>query len=73
MEQKKYYVEIYDITSQDTANYVVQSKYFTSEAEAMLWANAIDFIKQNYKMRLMYATFDEEFCVQDIFIEENLL
>lgn len=58
----KYYIEIGDLES--PCEYIMQSKFFDTEEEAVEWATAVTWLDNQYSISLMQADYDSE---NDIF------
>lgn len=60
MEEKqvKYYVEFADIDS--PCEYIMQSKFFNTEEQALEWAKGVTYIDKHYSIRLMSSEWDFE-------------
>lgn len=53
---KKYYIEICDMES--PCEYIMQSKWFDTEQEAIKWAKDISFLDMQYSISLMSSEWD---------------
>ena len=69
---KKYYIEMCWHPSNEE-NYVLQSKWFDTEEQAMQWATQIDWVSENFDVYLMSSEWNiDEDRYEDI-IQEKLL
>ena len=63
-EEKKmvtrYYVEIKDLEVDMDPPYILQSSWFDTKAEAVAWAKQIDYLAENYAVRIMSAEGEED-------------
>lgn len=54
----KYYIEVCDWES--PCGYILQSKFFDTEKQAVKWAKAITFLSDRYSVSLMATEWDNE-------------
>lgn len=54
----KYYIEISDLD--DACGYILQSRFFDTEEQAIKWARSITFLDKRYTVSLMQAEWDNE-------------
>lgn len=54
----KYYIEVCDWES--PCEYILQSKFFDTEKQAVKWAKAIAFLSDRYSVSLMATEWDNE-------------
>lgn len=66
---KKYYIEIVNV---ETDEYIMQTKWFETEEEAVNVMKNFDFIRHPYAIDLMSAVFDKEGVYEDIKFEKRL-
>ena len=65
----KYYVEI--CHKDYLSEYIMQSEWFDTKAQALEFANKITYLEDIYLMRIMYAEWNEE-TFKDIFLDEYI-
>ena len=66
---KKFYIEI--VYCHNSDNYVMQSKWFDTEEQALKWYSDIEYVHENYNTYLMSSIFDEN-GYTDIYQERRL-
>ena len=54
---KKFYIEVVDLISDD---YILQSKWYDTENQAIEWAKGIDYMDRMHTINLLSANWDEE-------------
>lgn len=54
--KKKYYIEIGDMDN--PCEYIMQSKWFNTEKQAIKFAKNIDFLNNQYSISLMWSYWD---------------
>lgn len=54
---KKYYIELYCLNS---SNYIMQSKWYDTEEEALKCASVVDYLNPGFVLALMASKWDEE-------------
>ena len=69
---KKYYIEMYWHPSSGE-NYVLQSKWFDTEEQAIHWAAQIDWVSENFDLYLMSAEWNTDGDYYEDIIQERLL
>ena len=65
----KYYVEI--CHKDYLSEYIMQSEWFDTKAQALEFAKKITYLEDIYLMRIMYAEWNEE-TFKDIFLDEYI-
>lgn len=65
----KYYVEI--CHKDYLSEYILQSEWFDTKAQALEFAKKITYLEDIYLMRIMYAEWNEE-TFEDIFLDEYI-
>ena len=65
----KYYVEI--CHKDYLSEYILQSEWFDTKAQALEFAKKITYLEDIYLMRIMYAEWNEE-TFKDIFLDEYI-
>ena len=65
----KYYDEI--CHKDYLSEYILQSEWFDTKAQALEFANKITYLEDIYLMRIMYAEWNEE-TFEDIFLDEYI-
>ena len=69
---KKYYIEV--VWHNNNENYMLQSKWFNTEEEALEWANNIDYVVEYIDVYLMSSVWDvEKDYYEDIVVERKIL
>jgi len=53
------------------SEYIMQSEWFDTKAQALEFANKITYLEDIYLMRIMYAEWNEE-TFEDIFLDEYI-
>lgn len=67
----KYYIEISDLD--DACGYILQSRFFDTEEQAIKWARSITFLDKHYNVSLMQAEWDNEnYTYNDIYFVRYL-
>lgn len=56
---KKYYVEIWHIEEEYDSPYILQSKWYDTEEEALEFAKQIEYLDASFVKDLMSADFDD--------------
>lgn len=54
----KYYIEVCDLES--PCEYIMQSRFFDTEKQALKWARSISYLSSRYSASLMTAGWDDE-------------
>ena len=68
----KYYVEIWDNGELDRP-YILQSKWYDTEEEAMEFARSFQYLDKTLKVDIMTAEFDEEEIYGDIRVHKQVI
>ena len=55
---KKYYIEV--VWHNNSENYILQSKWFDTEEQALEWAKGIDYVVEYIDVYLMSSEWDVE-------------
>jgi hypothetical protein len=69
---KKYYVEIWHIEEEYDSPYILQSKWYDTEEEALEFAKQIEYLDASFVKDLMSADFDDAGEMGDIDFEYRL-
>lgn len=67
---KKYYVEVWNRENEN--GYVMQSKWYDTEEEAIGFAHQIEYLEFGYFRDIMSAEFDGEEMIGDIEVETHI-
>ena len=69
--EKRYYIEIWE--NDGLEPFILQSKWFDTEEQALAWLDTIDYIDNKYSISLMSGMYDKETdCYEDIDLEYNI-
>lgn len=69
---KKYYIEMYWHPS-NGEDYVMQSKWFDTEEQAIQWATQIVWVSENFDVCLMSAEWDTDNDTYGDIVQERVL
>lgn len=68
---KKYYIEV--VWHNNSENYMLQSKWFDTEEQALEWAYNIDYVVEYIDVYLMSSVWDiEKDIYEDIVVERQV-